>query len=109
MPVVAAAQLVVASSRVRQTLLRYPRLDTDGRAWSVNLRMRTWAGNRTAKDGRRDCQSVSGIRVGLFAVIPLQASQRDKPGWFEIELLFDRSLRNGLPVGSTAISEFLML
>ena len=28
--------------------------------------------------------------VGLFAVIPLQASQRGKPGWFEIELLFDR-------------------
>ena len=35
------------------------------------------------------------MRVGLFAVIPLQASQRGKPGWFEIELLFDRSLQNG--------------
>ena len=27
------------------------------------------------------------MRVGLFAVIPLQSSQRGKPGWFEIELL----------------------
>ena len=28
------------------------------------------------------------------------ASQRGKPGWFEIELLFDHSLQNGLSVGS---------
>ena len=41
------------------------------------------------------------MRVGHFAVIPLQASQRGKPGWFEIELLFDRFLQNGLPVAFT--------
>jgi hypothetical protein len=37
--------------------------------------------------------------VGLFAVIPLQASQRGKPGWFEIELLFDVSFETGCQLG----------
>ena len=38
MPVVATAQLVVASSRVRQTSLRSSRLDTDGRVCPVRPR-----------------------------------------------------------------------
>jgi hypothetical protein len=35
------------------------------------------------------------MRIGLFAVIQLQAIQRGKPGWFEIELLFDRPCQTG--------------
>jgi hypothetical protein len=42
----------------------------------------------------KDFEVASKFR--LFRV----ASQRGKPGWFEIELLFDHSLQNGLSVGS---------
>lgn len=75
----------------------------------MNLRMRTCVGNPHSKGRQARLSICFGERVGLFAVIQLQAIQRGKPGWFEIELLFDRFLRNGLPVGSTPISEFLML